>query len=205
MHYIDKPGWRMAVVATALSSVATHALAAGDAEHGSPSIFTGDMGNVFWTLVTFLAVVVVLGKFAWPPILSALQKREEFIRDSLQQAKADRESAEARLQEYEQRLLSAREEASGIVEEGRRDAEVVKREIEAAARQEAGAMIERARREIGIARDTAVKELYDVSGELATNIASRIIRQEIDAAGHERLIAESIDQVRGLRGNGTKG
>ncbi|MCH7701707.1 MAG: F0F1 ATP synthase subunit B [Planctomycetes bacterium] len=187
---------------TVLGAASARVLAAGEAQQGSPSIFTGDLGNVFWTLVTFLAVVFVLGKFAWPPILTALQKREEFIRDSLQQAKTDRESAEARLKEYEQRLQSAREEATGIVEEGRRDAEVVKREIESTARQEAGAMLERAKRDIGIARDTAVRDLYDLSGELATNIASRIIRQEVDSAAHERLISESIDELAKLHGNG---
>lgn len=199
-----KPSRRFLVAVTVLGAASARALAAGEAEQGSPSIFTGDLGNVFWTLVTFLAVVFVLGKFAWPPILTALQKREEFIRDSLQQAKTDRESAEARLKEYEQRLQSAREEATGIVEEGRRDAEVVKREIESTARQEAGAMLERAKREIGIARDTAVRDLYDLSGELATNIASRIIRQEVDSAAHERLIRESIEELAKLGGNGKK-
>lgn len=199
-----KPSRRLLVAVTVLGAASARVLAAGEAQQGSPSIFTGDLGNVFWTLVTFLAVVFVLGKFAWPPILTALQKREDFIRDSLQQAKTDRESAEARLKEYEQRLQSAREEATGIVEEGRRDAEVVKREIESTARQEAGAMLERAKREIGIARDTAVRDLYDLSGELATNIASRIIRQEVDSAAHERLIRESIEELAKLGGNGTK-
>ena len=196
---------RLGVFVAVLAATSGQVLAAGAHEpEAAPSIFTGDLGNIFWTLATFLAVVVVLGKFAWPPILDALQKREEFIRDSLQQAKTDRESAEARLKEFEQRLQSAREEATGIVEEGRRDAEVVKRVIEATARQEAGAMLERAKREIGIARDTAVRDLYDLSGELATNIASRIIRREVDSAAHERLISESIDELVKLGGNGTK-
>jgi len=52
----------------------------------SPGIFAGDIGNIIWTLATFLVVVAVLGRFAWGPILSALQKREEFIRQSLEQA-----------------------------------------------------------------------------------------------------------------------
>lgn len=65
-------------------------------------------------------------------------------------------------------------------------------------------MLERAKREIGIARDTAVRDLYDLSGELATNIASRIIRREVDSAAHERLISESIDELVKLGGNGTK-
>lgn len=167
-----------------------------------PSLFTGDLGNIIWSLLTFVAVLVVLGKFAWGPILGALQKREDFIRDSLEQAKRDRQEAEARLKEYEQRLQGARKEATEIVEEGRRDAEVVKHKIEETARGEAAATLERAKREIGIATDTAVKQLYTLSATLATEVASRIIRKELDPKEHERLIAESLEELEGVGGNG---
>ena len=169
---------------------------------GQPSLFAGDLGNVIWTLVIFGVLLVVLGKFAWGPILAALQKREQFIRDSLAQAKKDRAQTEARLEQIEQRLHAARDDASAIVEEGRRDGEVVKRKAQQEARQEAEAMLERAKREIGLARDTAVKELYDLTAMLATEAASRIIAKELDAKEHERLIAESIDQLAARGGNG---
>jgi F-type H+-transporting ATPase subunit b len=79
---------------------------------------------------------------------------------------------------------------------------VVKRKAHQDARQEAEAMLERAKREIGLARDTAVKELYDLTARLATEAASRIIDKELDAKEHERLIAESIDQLAARGGNG---
>lgn len=169
------------------------AVAHEEASHGeSPSLFTGDLGNIFWSLLTFLLVVGVLGKFAWGPILSALQKRENFIRDSVAQAKSDRESAEARLKEYDAKIQAAKAEATALVDEGRRDAEVVKRKIEQAAKAESDAMIERAKREIEIATDTAVKELYSLTANLATGVAGRIIEKELDAAEHGRLVEESI-------------
>ena len=168
----------------------------------SPSLFTGDLGNIFWSLLTFLLVLVVLGKFAWQPILGALQKREDFIRDSLQQAKKDREEAQALLKQYADKIDAARAEATAIVEEGRRDAGAVKVKIEDAAKAEAKAMIERAKREIGLATDTAVKELYTLSANLATGVASRIIGKELSAADHERLISESIAELSSAAGNG---
>lgn len=170
-----------------------------------PSLFTGDLGNIIWSLLTFFAVLIVLGKFAWKPILGALQGREEFIRSSLEQAKADREAAESRLKEYEEKLTAARQEATEIVAEGRRDAEVVKTTIEENAKASAEAMIDRAKREIGIATDTAVKGLYDVTGKLATDIASRIISKEITAQDHERLIADSIRELSSAGGSGKGG
>lgn len=160
-----------------------------------PNLFTGDLGNVFWSLATFLVVLGVLGKFAWKPILGALQKREDFIRDSLAHAKRDREESERKLKEYTDKIVTARSEATAIVEEGRRDAEALKRKLEEDAKAEAKAILERSRREIQIATDTAVKELYSLSAKLATDVAGKIIRKELNAKEHERLIAESIEEL----------
>lgn len=171
------------------------ALAAGGGE-GGVSPFSGDVGNALWTVVIFVLVVVVLGKFAWRPILGALQKREEFILDSLSRAKREREEAEAQLRAYTEQLQAAGAKASAIVEEGRRDAEVLKRKIEEDAKAEAARLIERAKREIGIASDTAIKQIYDLSAVLATEVASKVIRKEVSAKEHAHLIAESLEELR---------
>ncbi|HEX9943937.1 MAG TPA: F0F1 ATP synthase subunit B [Thermoanaerobaculia bacterium] len=185
----------LAFAAPALAQEAEHA--AG----GSPNLFAGDVGNAIWTLVIFLLVVFVLGKFAWGPILNTLQTRENYIREALETAKREREEAEARLREYEERLAGVRAEASAIVDEGRRDAEVVKRRIEEDAKREADKMIERARREIQIATDTATKELYTLSAKLVTQMAARVIGRELTAQDHERLIAEGIEGIDGAGRN----
>ena len=165
-------------------------------EHDSPSLFAGDLGNALWSLIIFVILLAVLGKFAWPAILQALQKREEFIRESLEQAQRDREAAEARLKEYEAKLHAARSEATAIVEEGRRDGDALKRKIEETARTESESMVQRAKRDIGLARDTAVKELYDKSADLAVQIAGKLIRKEVDAKQHQQLIAEAIESMK---------
>lgn len=167
-----------------------------EAEGGSESnLFAGDLGNAVWTLVIFLLAVVLLGKFAWGPLLSTLQERESFIRDSLAQARDDREAAQARLAEYTSKLEEARAEATAIVEEGRRDAEAVHGKIEQEAREEGERMIERAKREIEVAKKTAIRELYEHSATLATEVAARLLKREVSAADHERLIAEAIEQL----------
>jgi F-type H+-transporting ATPase subunit b len=171
--------------------------AAAEAEHaeGRSNLFAGDIGNAIWTVLIFLLALAVLSKFAWGPLLGSLQARESFIRESLEKARRDREEAEARLREYEARLAQARTEASAIVEEGRRDADAVKRKIEEDTKAEADKMIERAKREIQIATDTATKELYALSARLATDMAARVIRREINPQDHERLISESIQEL----------
>jgi F-type H+-transporting ATPase subunit b len=189
---------RLAILATMWAGAARLASAA---EGGESNLFAGDLGNFVWTLLIFLVVLFFLGRFAWGPLLSTLQERERFIRESLEQAKSDREAAELRLAEYEEKLHEARAEATAIVDEGRRDAEAVKRRIEEEAREETEKMVARARREIGIAKQTALKELYSVTASLATRAASKIVRQELKPEDHERLIAESIAELEKLDAN----
>ncbi|MFQ5463413.1 MAG: F0F1 ATP synthase subunit B [Phycisphaerae bacterium] len=167
----------------------------GSAEGGTGNPFAGDIGVALWTLIIFALVVVILGKFAWGPILAALKGREDFIHDSLDRAKREREEAQSLLADYKRQVAAAKEEATAIVEEGRRDAEALRQKIEGDARAESQAMLERAKRELALATDSAIKELYDVSGKLATDIASRIIRKELNQAEHERLISESIEEL----------
>jgi F-type H+-transporting ATPase subunit b len=169
---------------------------------GSPDPVRVDLWQAGFTIVVFAVLVVVLGKFAFKPILHSLQQRENFIRDSLESAKNDREAAEARLAEYEERLRSARDEAAGMVEEGRRDAEAVRRRLEEEARQSAEAIADRAKRDIGIARDTALKDLHEESARLAIRLAAEVLKRQLSPEDHERLVNDALAQ---LRERGTAG
>lgn len=167
-------------------------------ETGSGDPMTLDLWQAGFTIVVFALLLIILRVVAWKPMLQALKDRENFIRDSLESAKRDREEAETRLKEYTAQIDKARQEATAIVDEGRRDSEVLRRKINEDAKKEAEAMLTRARREIGIARDTAVKDLYTLSGDLATRLAGRILRKELDPKTHERLIKESLDEIQRL-------
>ena len=171
------------------------------AAEGEINLFAGDVGNAIWTLVIFVVLIVVLGKFAWGPMLGALQQRENFIRHSLEQAKDDRESAEKLLKEYSVKLEEAHAEAKKVVEEGRGAGEKIRLRLEDEARQESEKMVGRARREIEMAKQSAVKDLYAESAHLATELASRIVKRELTPSDHERLIAESLDELAQLDKN----
>ena len=168
----------------------------GDAK---PAILTGDLGNVFWTTVIFLTLLVVLRATAWKPILTALQKREQFITESIAAAKRERLESERMMREYTEKMNKAREEATAVVEEGRRDAEVLRRKIHEDAKKEAAEMMARAQKEIKIAKDTAVAALYQQVVEVATNLADRIVRKQLTPADHRGLLDESIAEVAKLK------
>ena len=76
-----------------------------------------------WTAVVFLFLLAILWKFAWKPITEGLNKREQNIADQIAQAEAANQKANDILADYESKLIAAREEVRGIVEQGRRNAE----------------------------------------------------------------------------------
>jgi F-type H+-transporting ATPase subunit b len=184
-----------ALAALAAVAVPLAASAAEAAEGGGWNPLQGDFGNFVWTVVVLLLVFWVLSKYAWGPLLGALQGREDFIRSSLEQAKGERDQARVLLGEYEAKLASARQEIDGMIDEARRDAASLREREEASAKAEARQIVDRARREIDIATDTAVAELYERATSLATLAAGKVLERELTGADHQRLIAESIRAV----------
>jgi F-type H+-transporting ATPase subunit b len=179
----------------ALTALPIHA--AEDAAALSP--FAGDLGNAIWTLGIFLIVVIVLGKFAWGPVLGLLQQREEFIHRALSDAKRDRDEAEARLKDYAAKLQSAHVEAATLVEEARRDGERLREEIRQRARSEADKLIANAERQIQLETGRALEQIRKEAVDLSVMIASKIIQRNLTKEDNERLIDEALKQVEGRR------
>lgn len=171
-------------------------------EHGgepkSP-LLSFDPGQAVWSIIVFLLLLGILRAFAWKPILQGLQTREKFIHDALEDAKRQRAEAEATLKRYMDQINHAREEATALIEEGRRDAEAVRKRTQDEARAEAQSMLERAKRELGIARDDAIKALYQQSIELASSMAGKIVKKQMQPADHQALLDESLKEIASIR------
>jgi F-type H+-transporting ATPase subunit b len=169
--------------------------AAGAADHethgpASPLDFKSDLA--IWTAVLFLLLFLVLRKFAWKPIAAALDAREHHIAEGI--SAAERANAEGRrlLAEYQAKLATAHEEVRAILDEARRDAEHTQQEILARARAEAEIERNRAKAEIELAASQALKDIAHRSADLAVNLAGKIVRAQLTAADHARLIEESL-------------
>jgi F-type H+-transporting ATPase subunit b len=173
-------------------AAAVPALAADEAHAEQPSLLSVDWVLTAVTLAIFLILLVVLTKTAWKPILSGLQKREDTIRQALDEAAAASAKAKGLMADYEQRLAKASEEAQAIVENGRKDGEELRARIKQDAEKSAEETLARARREIDQAAHKAYDDiLRDVAG-IATEAASRIVRKHLDAEGHARLVDEVV-------------
>jgi F-type H+-transporting ATPase subunit b len=174
------------------------ALPAHAAQEGPAlSPFAGDLGNAIWTLAIFVVVVIVLGKFAWGPVLGLLKQREEFIHRSLSDAKRERDEAEARLKEYAAKLQSANAEGARIVEDASKDAERLRIELRERAKAQADTLVANAERQIQLETARALQQIRTEAVELSVMIASKLIQRNLTKEDNERLIEEALKQVEG--------
>ncbi len=193
---------RLVAILSAVAAPATVLAAetAGEREV-EQSLFAGDIGNVFWTMLIFLGLLWVLGRYAWQPMLEALNRREQFIRDTLEKARKERSEAERMLVEYQATITRSKQEAQAIVDQGRKDAEMARQRLHEQAQSEAEQMVERAREEISVSRQAAVQDLRNLAADLSVEVASKIIQRNISPADQQRLVDESLKQLAGSNGD----
>jgi F-type H+-transporting ATPase subunit b len=154
-----------------------------------------DPGLFIWTIVTFLVLLALLAKFAWRPLLQALETRQNSIRKSLddaQQAKLELERLNA---ESAQIIARARQEADVIITQSRADGERLREEIRLKARAEAELIVKNAERQIQLETNRALEQIRHEAVELSVMIASKIIQRNLTKEDNERLIDEALRQV----------
>ncbi len=155
-------------------------------------IFSVDPGSVLWTLLTFILLLVILGKFAWGPILQGLKNREDGIRQDLEQAASDRQAAEDARKGYEANLNEARAESQKMLAESRERAKRFEADQMEAAKAEAQAEKEKARRELELERQKVLQNAQDELVDLSLSAAETLLQKSLDRAAHEDLIRSSL-------------
>ena len=150
-----------------------------------------------WTAVVFFLLVVVLTKFAFGPIVKALDKRERDELDRLASTEKANADAKALLELYRQKIEGSEEEVRNILGAAKADAERRANQLIAEAKDAAQSERERAVEEIRAASEAALNELAATSAELAANLAGKIIQEEIDIdpSKRERLISNAVESL----------
>jgi F-type H+-transporting ATPase subunit b len=161
-------------------------------EEGVPIKFKKDLA--LWSAVTFLIFLYLLGRYAWKPLVSALDEREGKIRGDISAAESARLKAEQMLAEHAKRMAQVHEEVREALAEARRDAEHLKQEIVGLAQKEAQAAKDRAVQEISRARDSALKDLFDVMAHEVAQATEHVLGRSVNASDQDRLIEEALAQ-----------
>jgi len=157
-----------------------------------------------WTIIVFFLLVLVLGKFAWKPMLEGLQKRERGIESDIEQARKDQEEAAALRAQHAQELAKIKEQERTILDQAYRDAQAVKDRLVAEARTEIQAERDRAHREIENAREQAVRDLWEQTAQLATLVSAKAIRRNMTLDDHRNLVDEAVAELNFTADGGSK-
>ena len=154
-----------------------------------------DPGLFIWTIVTFLVLLALLAKFAWTPLLAALETRQNAIRKSLDDAQQAKEELERLHVESGKIIQRARNDAETIIAQSRSDGDRLREELKQKARAEADHIVKNAERQIQLETSRALEQIRHEAIDLSVMIASKIIQRNLSKADNEKLIDEALKQV----------
>lgn len=155
-------------------------------------LLTPDLGLFVWTLIAFLAVLFILAKFAWKPILNSLNEREKGIADSIASAERVRKEMAEMQSENEKQLQEAREERARIVKEAREDADRIINKAKDETKAITDKMVADARQQIDQQKMAALTEVKNEIGKLSVEVAEKVLRKELATAESQNDYAQKL-------------
>ncbi len=154
-----------------------------------------EVGELIFGGLAFLLVFVVLAKVAFPRLNQGLEQRRRKIQDDLEKAERTKSEADQLLAGYEDQLREARGEANRIVDEARKTADSMRRDLLAKAEDESRQILARAQEEIRAERDRASDELRRSVAELSVQLAERVVGESLTQERHLKLVDGYIDEI----------
>lgn len=156
------------------------------------SLIEPGVGLIFWTTITFVLLLFLLGKFAWKPILSAIKTREEDIDKALKSAENALKDMRELKAANEVILNEARAERDGILKEARETREAMVAEAKQKAQAEADRIMNSAREQIQNEKNAAVAELKNQVASLSIEIAEKILKSELSNDDKQKALVNTL-------------
>ena len=158
-------------------------------------MFDINLGLSIWTIVVFVLLLLILRRFAWGPILRAVQDREDHVRSTLESAASEREESTELLEQYRKQMLEARREAQDLIAKAKEMGVTVRKEIEEKARQEANVIMEKARVSIEKEKEAALGELRQGTVDIALAAAGKFIAEELNQDKDRKLAVGFVNDL----------
>ena len=159
-----------------------------------------DPGLFIWTIAVFLLLAFLLRKYAWQPLLKALEERQKTIAAAVEHAREAREQLEKAQANAAQLMSQARSEAEAFLVQARNDANALRQELRDKAAAEAAAITQNAEKQIQREAAKAVESIRREAVDLSVAIASKLIRRQVSAQDQDALLQESLKEI-GRTGN----
>ena len=155
-------------------------------------LVTPEFGLIFWTLITFLALLFILKKFAWKPILGAVSEREQGIRDALASAVEARKEMENLQADNERILKEARVEREAMLKEARELKNKMIDDAKQDAKLEASKLITQAQAAIEVEKKAAISDLRSQVAKISISIAEKVVREKLSNTERQEKLVESM-------------
>ena len=161
-----------------------------------PSILTPDIGLLFWMLLAFLVVFFVLAKYGFPSIIVMVDKRNQYINESLDKAQKAATQLENLKQESDKLIQEAREKAATILKEAASTRETIVAKAQDKAREEGARIISDAKAEIESQKQAAISEIREQVATLSVEISEKILRQNLSTDKAQMdYINQMLDEI----------
>lgn len=151
-----------------------------------------DFGLIFWMSISFICVMIILGKFAWPIILKALKEREESIANALNSARKAKEEMASLKADNEKLIVQARAERDQLLKEARDTRDSIVAEAKNKAQAEANKIMAQTRESINNEKIAAISELKNQVAAMSIEIAEKILRQELSNDEKQKNLMENL-------------
>ena len=159
------------------------------------SLIDVNPGLIFWTVVTFVVLLVVLKKVAWKPILAALDQREAAIKESLEKAEKAREEAQKVLDENKSNIAHAEENSKKIIDQSRAYAEKLKEQIIRESKEQAKKIVADATEEIERKKEAAFNDLKTQVAEIVISAAEKILKESLNKESNKKIVDKYISDI----------
>lgn len=159
-------------------------------------LFTPDVGLIFWMLIPFLVVFYVLAKYAWPAILKGVEKRNQFIDESLLAARQAREELAGVKADSEAILEQARKDQAAILAEAAKSRDKILETAKEKAGEEASKIIADAREQINLEKEDAIRQIRREVATLSVDIAEKVLRDNLhEKESQMNMIDRLLDEI----------
>jgi F-type H+-transporting ATPase subunit b len=159
-----------------------------------------ELGLTIWTIVLFVLFAGVLAKFAWGPLLKAIDEREQAVRGHVEGAQRASAEAAALLEKHKELIRDAGREREELLKRTRAEAEQIKSELQAKARTESEQILERAREQIGRERDAAILALRSEVADVAIEAAAKIVESSMTKDAQKKIVDEFVSSLQAQKG-----
>lgn len=169
--------------------------AAAAVQEGQANLLTPNGGLMFWTIVIFVLLLVILSKFAFKPMLAAVEAREKMLQSAIDDAKRDQAEAARVLAEHRAALEKSRGEAQKLIADGRATAEKLRNDLLEQTKAQQQEMLDGARRAIETEKVNAIAALRREAVDLAIAGASKVIERNLDNDANRKLVEGYLGSV----------